>query len=121
MMPDFLHNSLGIEGDIRGALEFPRELPGFLMVVLLGLLAGLTGVVSREALEEAILERAPKGTGEMNLKALAEGFAAAEEAAQAGVLLVWEYEPGFWLNKPSEVVRAVKLQDGGVFRPGRGE
>jgi 2-oxoglutarate ferredoxin oxidoreductase subunit gamma len=50
-------------------------------VVALGLLAGLTGVVSREALEEAILERAPKGTGEMNLKALAEGFAAAEEAA----------------------------------------
>jgi sugar phosphate isomerase/epimerase len=30
---------------------------------------------------------------------------AAREAAQAEVLLVWEFEPGFWLNKPSEVVR----------------
>jgi sugar phosphate isomerase/epimerase len=28
---------------------------------------------------------------------------AAEEAARAGILLVWEFEPGFWLNKPSEV------------------
>jgi sugar phosphate isomerase/epimerase len=33
---------------------------------------------------------------------------AAREAAQAGVLLVWEFEPGFWLNKPSEVVRLVE-------------
>ncbi len=32
---------------------------------------------------------------------------AAQEAAQAGVLLVWEFEPGFWLNKPSEVSRVV--------------
>jgi sugar phosphate isomerase/epimerase len=28
---------------------------------------------------------------------------AAEQCAQHGVLLVWEFEPGFWLNKPSEV------------------
>jgi sugar phosphate isomerase/epimerase len=33
---------------------------------------------------------------------------AAREAGQAGVLLVWEFEPGFWLNKPSEVVRLVE-------------
>ena len=33
---------------------------------------------------------------------------AAEEAAQAGVLMVWEFEPGFWLNKPSEVLRVVE-------------
>lgn len=31
--------------------------------------------------------------------------AAAGEAAKNGVLLVWEFEPGFWLNKPGEVVR----------------
>ena len=31
---------------------------------------------------------------------------AAEEAAKAGILVVWEFEPGFWLNKPSEVQRA---------------
>lgn len=30
--------------------------------------------------------------------------AAAEEATKAGMTIVWEFEPGFWLNKPSEVV-----------------
>lgn len=34
--------------------------------------------------------------------------AAAEACKKAGVMLVWEYEPGFWLNKPSEVKRAVE-------------
>ncbi len=46
--------------------------------VALGVLVGLTGVVSREALEKAVLARAPKGTEGMNRKALAAGFAAAE-------------------------------------------
>lgn len=47
-------------------------------VVALGLLAGLTGIVSRQALERAIEARVPTGTVEMNLKAIAAGFAAAE-------------------------------------------
>jgi 2-oxoglutarate ferredoxin oxidoreductase subunit gamma len=47
-------------------------------VVALGLLVGLTGVVSREALEKAVQKRAPQGTEEMNLKALAVGIEAAE-------------------------------------------
>jgi sugar phosphate isomerase/epimerase len=34
--------------------------------------------------------------------------AAAKEAVDAGVLMVWEFEPGFWLNKPSEVRRVVE-------------
>ena len=34
--------------------------------------------------------------------------ASSELAADAGVRIVWEFEPGFWLNKPSEVARAVK-------------
>jgi 2-oxoglutarate ferredoxin oxidoreductase subunit gamma len=38
----------------------------------------MTGVVSREALEKAIIARAPRGTEEMNHKALEAGFAAAE-------------------------------------------
>ena len=46
-------------------------------VVGLGLLAGLTGIVSREALEAAIRARAPRGTADVNLKALAAGFKAA--------------------------------------------
>lgn len=29
----------------------------------------------------------------------------AARCAESGVLLVWEFEPGFWLNKPSEVMR----------------
>ena len=47
--------------------------------VALGVLVGLTGVVSREALEKAIIARAPRGTEEMNHKALDAGFAAAEK------------------------------------------
>jgi 2-oxoglutarate ferredoxin oxidoreductase subunit gamma len=46
--------------------------------VALGVLVGLTGVVSKEAIEKAVTARAPKGTEEMNRQALAAGFAAAE-------------------------------------------
>lgn len=48
-------------------------------VVALGALAALTGVVSAEALERAVLARVPKGTEEINRKALAVGFRAARE------------------------------------------
>jgi 2-oxoglutarate ferredoxin oxidoreductase subunit gamma len=47
-------------------------------VVALGLLVGLTGVVSREALENAVVARAPKGTEQFNKVALAKGLEAAE-------------------------------------------
>ena len=47
-------------------------------VVALGLLVGLTDVVSRQALEEAVQARAPRGTEEMNLQALSAGFDAAD-------------------------------------------
>ena len=33
---------------------------------------------------------------------------AAATCAKQGVQLVWEFEPGFWLNKPSEVVAIVE-------------
>jgi len=49
-------------------------------VVALGVLVGLTGVVSREAVQKAVVARAPKGTEEMNRAALAAGFAAADQA-----------------------------------------
>ena len=51
--------------------------------IALGVLVGLTGVVSQQALEKAILARAPRGTEEMNHKALVAGFAAAEEVKEA--------------------------------------
>lgn len=41
VMPDLLHNQLGVEGDVRGALEVPRETPGLLQVALVALLAGV--------------------------------------------------------------------------------
>ena len=51
-------------------------------VVGLGVLVGLTGIVSREAMEAAIRERVPRGTEGMNLKALAAGFGAAERVRE---------------------------------------
>jgi 2-oxoglutarate ferredoxin oxidoreductase subunit gamma len=42
--------------------------------VALGVLVGLTGMVSRQAIEKAVTARAPRGTEEMNRKALEAGF-----------------------------------------------
>jgi sugar phosphate isomerase/epimerase len=42
--------------------------------------------------------------------------AAAEEAAKSGVTIVWEFEPGFWLNKPSEVKATVEAVGHGGFK-----
>ena len=47
-------------------------------VVALGVLVGLTKVVSRQAIAQAVAARAPKGTEEMNRAALSAGLAAAE-------------------------------------------
>lgn len=47
-------------------------------VLALAFLVGLTGLVSRGALEEAVVSRAPQGTAEPNLQAVARGFAEAE-------------------------------------------
>jgi 2-oxoglutarate ferredoxin oxidoreductase subunit gamma len=47
--------------------------------VALGALVALTGVVSRESIEKAILARAPKGTEKMNKDALEAGFAVADK------------------------------------------
>lgn len=38
VMPDYLSNQLGIDGEMRGALEVPRELPGFFLVFIAGFL-----------------------------------------------------------------------------------
>jgi 2-oxoglutarate ferredoxin oxidoreductase subunit gamma len=53
-------------------------------IVALGLVAGLTGVVTRDALEKAVSERVPAGTEAMNLKALAAGFEEAERLRLVG-------------------------------------
>jgi len=48
-------------------------------VVALGFLAGLTGLVSRQAMEAAVRAHVPPGTEEINLRALAVGFEQAEQ------------------------------------------
>lgn len=53
-------------------------------VVALGLIVGLTGVVSRQAIEAAVAARAPRGTKELNLKALAAGLEEAERLKSQG-------------------------------------
>ena len=53
--------------------------------VALGVLVGLTGVVSRGAIEKAVTARAPHGTEEMNRKALEAGFEAAKLAQRKAV------------------------------------
>lgn len=52
-------------------------------IVALGLLQELTGVVRVESLEKAVLGRVPKGTEELNLKALRVGREAAHEYGAA--------------------------------------
>jgi 2-oxoglutarate ferredoxin oxidoreductase subunit gamma len=54
-----------------------REMAG--NIVALGTLAAVTGVVSLEGLEAAVLARVPRGTEEMNRKALQAGIRAARE------------------------------------------
>ncbi|MEO0095864.1 MAG: 2-oxoacid:acceptor oxidoreductase family protein [candidate division WOR-3 bacterium] len=48
-------------------------------IVALGMITELTGIVSKEAVESAILSRVPKGTEELNLKAFRAGIAAAQK------------------------------------------
>ena len=49
-------------------------------VVALGAMSAITGRVTLNALKQAVLSRAPRGTENINLKALEEGYAAGEEA-----------------------------------------
>ncbi len=51
-------------------------------IVALGLIVGLTGVVSPEAVTSAVAARAPKGTEELNLRALRAGLQVAGELRQ---------------------------------------
>jgi 2-oxoglutarate ferredoxin oxidoreductase subunit gamma len=48
-------------------------------IVALGLIGGLTGIVSREALEKAVSARVPKGTIELNMQAVAAGWEKAKK------------------------------------------
>lgn len=53
-------------------------------IVALGAIVAITGIVARESIEAAVLGRVPKGTEEINMKALKLGYQAAEELVAAG-------------------------------------
>jgi 2-oxoglutarate ferredoxin oxidoreductase subunit gamma len=52
-------------------------------VVAVGAIAAITKQVTLKALQQAVSDRAPKGTEEMNRKALEEGYRAGEEALKS--------------------------------------
>ncbi|HNX30767.1 MAG TPA: 2-oxoacid:acceptor oxidoreductase family protein [Holophaga sp.] len=56
----------------RFAEELGRRL--VLNIVMVGFFAGATGLVSWEAIEQAVKSSVPKGTEELNLKALKKGY-----------------------------------------------
>ena len=49
-------------------------------ILTLGFLVKLTGIVSEDAIEKAVLDSIPKGTEHLNLKALKKGFELGEKA-----------------------------------------
>ena len=49
-------------------------------IIMLGALVAATGIISRTAIEKAILDSVPKGTEALNIKAMTRGFELAEEA-----------------------------------------
>jgi len=49
-------------------------------IVMMGALVAITGVVSREAIERAVLDSVPKGTESLNTRALKRGFELGEQA-----------------------------------------
>ena len=51
-------------------------------MVMLGFLTGLTGIVSEEAVAEAVRSNVPKGTEELNLKAFRRGAELGKEAKE---------------------------------------
>lgn len=53
-------------------------------IIMMGALQELTNIVSKEHLEKALLERVPKGTEELNLRALHRGYELVQEIRNGG-------------------------------------
>ncbi|MDY6958142.1 MAG: 2-oxoacid:acceptor oxidoreductase family protein [Halobacteriota archaeon] len=51
-------------------------------VVMLGAISAITGVVSLESVKKALLDQIPKGTEDLNLKALNEGYELGEKVVE---------------------------------------
>jgi len=65
-----------------GREKFGREIMA--NIIALGAITEITDMVSQESMKEAVLESIPKGTEEMNLKALDVGIEAGKKAKNAG-------------------------------------
>lgn len=75
----YVHNLPDIHGQVYAfpISSLAREKLGKELVaniVALGVLAGLTGIVSRQALQRALISRVPKGTENLNVAALELGL-----------------------------------------------
>jgi 2-oxoglutarate ferredoxin oxidoreductase subunit gamma len=73
--------ALGIPAT-RFAEELGRRL--VLNIVMVGFFAGVTGLVSSSAVEKAVLSSVPKGTEELNLRALRKGYDYGQQATAQG-------------------------------------
>lgn len=60
---------------ILNTAEDKLQKPMVANIIALGAIVGSTGILSKDALEKAVLSRVPKGTEELNKKALEEGYA----------------------------------------------
>ena len=79
----FVRSSPKVDGQAfsAGITQIARDRLGKEIVaniVALGVLVALTEVVSKEAIEKAVLSRVPRGTEDLNRRALQEGFTAGE-------------------------------------------
>ncbi|MDN7012198.1 2-oxoacid:ferredoxin oxidoreductase subunit gamma [Methanoculleus sp. FWC-SCC3] len=74
--PDCRYYEIPATSEAKGTLG--REIVA--NIVMIGALVTATGVVSREAIERAVLDSVPKGTEELNVKALKRGFELGERA-----------------------------------------
>ena len=63
---------VGIPATVAAKKELGREIVA--NIIMLGALSGATTVVTGEALEKAILDSVPKGTEDLNLKAMRRGL-----------------------------------------------
>lgn len=61
------------------------------------------------------VEMAPDKYEQMFSRLVKTWASAAEEAKKSEVMITWEFEPGFWLNKPSEVKRVADTVESDNF------
>lgn len=73
----------GVQGFGIPATRFAEELGRRLVlnIVMVGFFAGVTGALSYEAVEKAVRSSVPKGTEDLNLKALKKGYDFGREQA----------------------------------------